>query len=230
VNKYGDIHNTVRSLRASGLTYREINEKIGISIPKSSLTYICRGIVLSHKQQVRITKIVKSNRNMGQQMAVLANRKIFEAKLLGYRRSNQDLRPLLGNKRVKLIALAMLYLGEGTKWKGHRGLVLGSSDPNIIRLYIDLLRECYDIPTSLLKCKIQYRADQNSEELTRFWSSITGVSVQSFYPGYIDKRTIGKPTKKINYKGVCSVICAGTHIQLELEQVAVIISEALKGL
>ena len=65
---------------------------------------------------------------------------------------------------LKMI-LSVLYLGEGTKWKGHSGMVLGSSDPNIILLYIKLLEICYGINHKKLKCRVSYRADQNLKSL-----------------------------------------------------------------
>lgn len=121
----------------------------------------------------------------------------------------------------------MLYLGEGAKWKGRRGLMLGSSDPNIAKLYLNLIMSCYDLKLRDFKFRIQHRADQNYRKLLTFWASSLGASTTSFYAPYIDKRTIGKPTLKPNYMGVCSISCAGTHIQLELEQIAAIICEAV---
>ena len=78
-----------------------------------------------------------------------------------------------------------------------------------------------------MKCRISYRADQNIKSLQNYWSRLTGISLKNFYKTIPDPRTIGKPTKKKDYKGVCVVTCAGSHIQLELEAIPAIV---LRGL
>lgn len=217
----------VKKLRSQGFTYSEIQLAIGRDIPKSSLNYICRGILLNPSQVSRVNNIMLGKLVENRKKALIANRILLENKISGFRHANTNLAVYMQSRETKLIALSMLYLGEGAKWKGHRGPMLGSSDPNIIQLYINLLRDCYSVPLASFKFRIQHRADQNSEELLAYWSKITGAPRDNFYPSYIDKRTIGKVTKNIGYKGVCVATCAGTHIQLELEQIAGIIFEAV---
>ena len=208
-----ELKQRIKDLRYSGHTYPEIQIAVGQAIPKSTLNYICKGIILSEKQQQRISSIMREQLVENRKKAVVANRKILTDKIEGYKLTNQDLSCFMQDRQAKLVALAMLYLGEGAKWKGRRGLQLGSSDPLIIRLYINLLRDCYNIPLASLKARVQHRADQDSSDLEQFWSSVTGIGSENFYPSYVDKRTIGKVTKKTDYKGVCSISCAGTHVQ-----------------
>lgn len=212
-----------------GLTYKEINQKLGLKIPKSSLNHICKNIVLNEKQITRINLITKNNLAAGRQKALIANKLIFDKKLAQFRKDNHHLGEFMKDRRAKLIALAMLYLGEGGKWKSHRGLSLGSADSVIIKIYLNLLESCYGIPRDKMRCRIQYRADQNYEQIISYWSEITGINKQNFYPGYVDKRTIGKPTLKPDYRGVCVITCGGTAVQLELEQIVGIIDEQLRG-
>lgn len=219
----------IRKLRTQGYTYSEINEILKTNIPKNSLTHICRGIVLTNKQLLRINNIVKNNLKISQKRAVAANRKIFETKVKQYHDQNLNIKPLMKHRKNMLIALSMLYLGEGAKWKSFRGMMLGSSSPKIIHIYINLLNACYGITKDNLHCRIQHRADQDPVELLNYWSNITGVKQEKFYRCYIDKRTIGHPTNKLDYHGVCVVTCAGTHIQLELDQITDIINESLGG-
>jgi len=119
--------------------------------------------------------------------------------------------------------LAFLYLGEGSKWSGHSGLMLGSSDNNIIKLYLHLLKKCYSLDAGKLKCRISYRADQNINLLEKYWSKVTGIPIKNFYKTKPDPRTVGKPTKNKDYKGVCVIMGGGTAIQLELEAIPKII-------
>lgn len=123
----------------------------------------------------------------------------------------------------------MLYLGEGSKWKSHRGLALGSSDPQIIKLYIGLLNRCYGLKLEQMKIRVSYRADQNIDLLQNYWSKITKIPKRNFYKTIPDPRTIGKPTKNKQYKGVCVIYCSGTDIQLELELIPKLILQCLSG-
>jgi hypothetical protein len=67
---------------------------------------------------------------------------------------------------------------------------------------------------------VQCRADQNIEELEKFWLDITKIPKKQFYKAQIDPRTVGKPTLNKNYKGVLKVDYFDTRIQLELESLA----------
>lgn len=222
-------YDKIRKLRSRGYTYPEIQKHVGIKIPKSTLSYICRDVTMPKHYKKKVDDINKSHLSKVRGKALATNRKKLADSIASYRKSNLHIEKLMDSKDVKLIALSILYLGEGAKWKSTRGPRLGSSDPNIVNLYINLLEQCYDISKEDMRCRVQHRADQNPDKLVEFWSKVTGVKKKHFYPCYIDKRTIGKPTKKSDYKGVCAVTCAGTHIQLELAEVADIIYEALKG-
>jgi len=96
----------------------------------------------------------------------------------------------------------MLYLGEGAKWKGRRGLMLGSADPKIVLTYTQLLALCYGISRDELRCRLQYRADQDGEALLDFWSRTLNIPKEQFYKPYVDKRTVGRTTLKSEYKGL----------------------------
>lgn len=230
MNKHLAYYERIRTLRAKGRTYAEINQSLGTKISKSSLNHICKDIVLNEKQTARINQITKDNLAAGRKKALIANKLIFDRKLATYRKDNQHLWKFMKDRRAQLIALAMLYLGEGGKWKSHRGLSLGSSDPVILEIYINLLESCFGITKDKMRGRIQYRADQDYGKIITHWSKVTGINKRNFYPGYVDKRTIGKPTLKPNYRGVCVITCGGTAVQLELEQIVDIINESIAGI
>ncbi len=221
------LYEDIRRLRKAGFTFQEINQELGVTIPKSSLSYICRNIELSPSQIEVIQERHKQQLGRQRQKAVIRNKQLFDEKVASYKFRNRDFANFIMRKDAKTLALAMLYLGEGAKWKSRRGPQLGSSDPKILRLYVLLLRDCYGVTPDKMRCRVQHRADQNAAELVTYWSSVTGIKPEYFYPSYFDKRTVGHKTKKKDYKGVCVVTCAGTYIQLELEQIAGIIFEAL---
>ena len=222
-----EIKAQVRKLRSKAYTYSEIMETLNISVPKSTISNWCHDVILPAWYQKKIDKLNVKSFSKAQKMAWVSNKMKRERFLRGLVRHNDHLIKKLGDKDVLKMLLSILYLGEGSKWKSHSGLVLGSSDPNIILLYMRLLSICYDITPKSLKCRISYRADQNIDYLQKYWSHITTIPLKNFYKTIPDPRTIGKPTKKKDYMGVCVVSCGGTHIQLELEAIPKII---LRGL
>lgn len=217
-----------RKLRSKGKTYSEIQKTLGISIPKSTLSDWCQSVVLPDWYKKKIQEFNNKNFKKAQAMAHTSIRRKREIYLNGVRKEASMILKKFNQEGLK-VALAMLYLGEGTKWKSHSGLSLGSSDPNIILLYISLLKKCYKIEPQILKCRISYRADQNIDELEEYWSTITGISRENFYKTKPDPRTKGKKTKKLDYKGVCVLICAGAKIQLELEEISKILLKKLRA-
>lgn len=225
-----ELKEKVKALRSAGMTYTEIQHYIKKKIPKSSLSYICKDIVLSDKQKQRVDEVAKSGLARAREKALIVNKGIFDAKLNQYRLDNYSLVSFMHSREAKLVALAILYLGEGAKWQSHRGLCLGSSSASIIKLYIKLLNDCYGIELIKMKGRIQHRADQDSEILLAYWSKVTGIQKKNFYSCYKDKRTNGVPTQKADYRGVCTITCAGTHIQLELAEIAGIIDESVWGI
>ena len=81
----------------------------------------------------------------------------------------------------------------------------------------------------MLKCRVSYRTDQNINEIEEYWSTITNISRENFYKTKPDPRTKGKKTKKVDYKGVCVLTCAGAKIQLELEEIAKLLLRKLRA-
>jgi len=222
-----EIKESVRRLRSEGKTYFEIMEILKLRIPKSTLSSWCADVVLPPRYQEKVDNLNRENLTKGQKMALIANKVKHEKLVKALETRNIHLQNVLENRDTLKMILSMLYLGEGAKWKSHRGLMLGSSDPNIILLYIKLLRLCYHIPLSKLRCRISYRADQDINSIQKFWSDITLIPLENFYKTKPDPRTIGKITRQKDYKGVCVIMCSGTEQQLELELIPKII---LRGL
>ncbi len=209
-------------LRELGKTYLEIQNSLKITIPKSTLSYWCRNTKLPKEYQERIQKIVLSNAQKGRAIALVVNRVKRKKYLRSVFERNRHLTTILKNKDVAKVALAMLYLGEGSKTR--RGsLQFGNSDPFIISLFLYLLRYCYKIDESKFRCTLQCRADQNTKKLEKLWSHVTKIPSSQFYKARIDPRTIGKPSKKLDYKGVCCIDYFSADVFIELMQIPKII-------
>lgn len=209
----------VIKLRKQRKTYSEIQKELNLSIPKSTLSYWCRNIPLSNSYFKKVKILNLKNLEKARVLAVLANKKKQERLLSEFRVKNESLIRHL-NKGVCKLLLSILYLGEGSKHKSTRCLILGSSDPKIIQLYLTLLNKCFHISKKKFRVSIGCRADQNIKELEEYWHSITKIPFSQFHKTQVDKRTINKRTKKKDYKGVCRILYFDTKIQLELEQLA----------
>jgi len=226
-SRYYHLKSKIIALRKSGKTYTEICKIVDTKISKGTLSDWCGNIPLSLRQKQRVAYLIKKGASKGRATALVINKLKREKYLQALITKNKHLASLLENGDIAKIALATLYLGEGAKWRGHSGLTLGSSDPDIIHFYLNLLKKCYGITPERLHCRISYRADQNIMKLTKFWSCYTGIPLVNFYRTKPDPRTIGKPTKQKNYKGVCVVSAGLTKIQLELELIAKILFSGL---
>ena len=213
----------VIKLRKKGKTYLEIQKILKVSIPKSTLSYWCSKVELSKRYQDKIRKIVLNNAQKGREVALVVNRIKRKKYLQSVTNRNKYLTAALKNKDTAKIALAMLYLGEGAKNYKRGSIMFGNSDPFIINLFLYLLRHCYDINESKFRCTLLCRADQNIKKLEKFWSQITKIPSSRFYKARIDSRTIGKPSKKLDYKGVCKIDYFSADLFIELMMIPKII-------
>ncbi len=211
----------VIKLRRQGKTYSEIQSRLGLIIPKSTLSYWCRNTPLPLNYQRKIQEYNKINLNKARKIALIVNKIKKEKRLQLILSHNLHLSGILKNRDVAKVALAMLYLGEGSKKRG--ALTFANSDPFIISLFLRLLRYCYNLDESKFRCTLLCRADQNIKKLEEFWSQITKIPLSQFYKARIDPRTIGKPSKKLNYKGVCRIDYFSTDIFIEMTQIPKII-------
>lgn len=214
----------IRSLRQSGLSYDEIRKEINIDVPKGSLSYICKDVPMSSEYRLKFLISSKERLGLARILALKKNKDNLNKRINGAKtRAKLN---ILGINRDQYIALAVLYWGEGGKWPARSGLYMGSSDPKMLSVYMNLLGTCYGIHKSQMKARIQLRYDQEPDQARQYWMQQLGINNEDFYKEYKDLRTKGNPTTKDNYYGVCSLTCAGSDIQLELQAIADIIFES----
>lgn len=210
-----------RKLRSLGKTYREISNAIHVSVPKNTLSDWCHDVTLPDEYQKRIQQL--NILNLGKARAIgVASNAIKREKLFGQlTKKNHPISEKIKRNYVAKIALAMLCLGEASKYSTRSsGFYLGSSDPRIITLFLELLKSCFPFKIEKVRCTVQCRADQDTQALEIFWQKVTHISSKNFYKSRIDSRTIGKPTENKDYKGVLKVDYFDRSVQLELESLA----------
>jgi len=111
------------------------------------------------------------------------------------------------------LALAVLYLGEGSKKNVETAL--GSSDLFTLKFFVKALVDIYNLDIRTIKCELHLRFDQDSQELKQFWSKELNLPIENFRQVSFDKRTEGSKTYP-HYKGVCSLRCGNVAIQRRL--------------
>jgi hypothetical protein len=217
----------VITLRKKGNTYNEIVSKLKIAIPKGTLSSWCRNVPLPHGYKAKLKKINIEALVKARMCSVQASKIVKQKELEAIHNENFPLVKTIKDKNVAKIALAMLYLGEGRKNRKKGALLFGNSEPIVISLFLYLLRLVYDIDEKKFRCTIQCRADQDIKMLEELWSKITKIPLNQFYKARIDPRTIGKPTKKIDYKGVCCIDYFSSKVFAELLEIPNVIKRGL---
>ena len=218
-SKFYPLKPKIIELRKSGKTYGEIIKIVGRNIPKSTLSDWCGKVYLNSKQRKIIDKKIKDNCKKGMEVAWIVNKERRKKYLKSVVDRNKYLVKIFKDKNVGKIALSMLYLGEGTKGLDRGSLRFGNSDPFIISLFLNLIRKCYKVDEKKFRCTILCRADQNTSDLEEFWIKTTKISKTQFYKTRVDPRTIGKPSQKLDYKGVCVIDYFSADIFLVLIQI-----------
>jgi hypothetical protein len=222
-----DIKSKAVSLRRKGRTYSEICLQLGVDIPKSTLSYWCREIPLPAGYSKKIREYNLSSLQRARVLAVEVKKSLRLKEEKDIREKNIHLARKIKDKDSAKIALAMLYLGEGMKRRERSSIMFGNSDSVVISLFLYLLRAIYKIDESKFRCTLQCRADQDIEGLEKFWSSVTNIPLNQFYKARIDPRTIGKPSVKPDYKGVCRIDYFSAKIFSELLEIPKIIYKGL---
>jgi len=209
----------VITLRKKGNTYNEIILKLKIAIPKGTLSSWCRDIPLPYEYKAKLKKLNDEALVKARICSIEASKVARQKELEIIHSENFPLIKTIKDKNVAKIALAMLYLGEGHKNRKRGALGFGNSDPMTIALFMELMRNVYDIDERKFRCTLLCRADQNIKKLEKLWSKTTKVPLSQFYKARIDPRTIGKPTKKLEYKGVCVIDYFSAKIFAELLEI-----------
>jgi len=200
-------------LRKRGMSIRTIEQKL--AIPRSTLSGWFRDISLTSSQKKKLDKHWENALVSARKKAAIWHnndklKRLEEAN----RQANAILLSLPTNNRFVLeLALAILYAGEGSK--KNLETALGSSNPLILRFFVQVLRTVYKVDIQKMRCELYLRADQNPSQLKKYWAKELILPLSCFRQVNIDHRTLGSKTYD-SYKGVCHVRCGNVAIQRKL--------------
>lgn len=211
-------------LRMLGYTYCEINSCIGVVIPKTTQYNWYRELAIPEDGKKRWQEQVNIAHAKAREAAVISRRTKRNIYLMEKESRNEYLEKYLGEDHVRRLLLAVLYQAEGTK--GRSVVTFGNSDPELIVLFMQLFRTCFDIDESKFRCTLQLRADQNITKLEKFWAEKTRISPSLFYKARVDSRSIGKSSINKEYKGVCRIDYLNADLLWELLAIGTILKRA----
>jgi len=211
-------------LRRRGLSIGKIEKLLGIH--RSTLSGWLKDVQLTQKQQRKLRQDWKKGLIHAREKAVLWHNAEKEKRL---QVAKKDALETLGyidtnNKHILDLALAMLYLGEGSKKADETSM--GNSDPLILKTFIEILKRNYSMDIKKLRCELYLRADQKPKKLVAFWSRELAIPKKNFRRAYLDQRTTNSKTYP-TYKGVCMVRYNNVAIKRKLLDISKVFCENL---
>lgn len=201
------------ALRKNGFSIVKIERQLGI--PRSTLSGWFKNVRISSRHKKRLLKNSEKALIKARKKAILWHKMQKQKRLqeaLG--KAQKTLKKIDTDNLDNLeLALAILYLGEGSKKTNETAI--GNSDPLILKFFLAVLNKVYHLEPKNIRCELSLRADQNPEKMKRFWSKELNLPLSCFKQAKIDKRTAGSKTYPY-YKGVCNIRCGTVAIQRKL--------------
>ncbi|MDP2926709.1 MAG: hypothetical protein Q8N65_01045, partial [bacterium] len=151
-SKWYEFKPVARELRKKGLSIGNIEHRL--KIPRSTLSGWLKDIKLTPRQRKKLLVNWKQGLVKARRKAVLWHHAQKEKRL--EEAKNKAFKTLaeidIENKEVLELALAILYMGEGTKKKVETSI--GSSNPLILKFFLALLKKLYKLDSSKIKCQL----------------------------------------------------------------------------
>lgn len=203
-----------RLRKEQGLSYREIEALTGIS--RSTLSHWLRDISLTPEQEARLSERLRSNRATFAARAWKVNRDRHkqareEARQVGV----SVVADLPTEACVDELALAMLYLGEGSKSGGR--VQMASTNPDILRYFLSALKSLYNVEEERLSFRLNLveAARPLEQRLLQWWSRELGCPQEQFIKTQFDVRSHRTQVTE-DYHGVCTITYHSTYLQERL--------------
>lgn len=172
----------IRLLRSQGYSLDEISKAIGIS----------RTTILPYIKDVKILPEYLSNwtgkRGGSRKRKLLLEKLAFE--------EGKNIVGKLSNKE-RVLFLSALYWAEGSK----SDFGLSNTDPELIRLFVNGLRDVFDVTDERLRVSVRIYEDLDPDRCLIFWSDILKIPKEKFVSINV---LSGKKKGKLDY-GMCRV-------------------------
>ncbi|MFH0804304.1 MAG: hypothetical protein V1896_01755 [Candidatus Zambryskibacteria bacterium] len=200
-----------KRLRKKGISYNQLQKML--SIPKSTLSVwfsptlgmpFNRSQLLNHLRKIRVmAKKAKARKK-------LEDIQKFQAE------AQKEIRNYpLSSKYFQKSLISMLYWAEGSKHEKVSGLTLVNTDPNLLELYILLLRKCFALDEKKFRVGLHLHYYHPIRETRKFWSELLRIPESQFRKTLIKKRSLKKKFRK-NFRGICMLSYLDSSIRKEI--------------
>lgn len=192
-------------LRREGKTYSEILKVVPVA--KSTLSLWLREVGLSKSQKQKLTAKKRAAQKRG---GAARRRQRIELTERIFKESKAKVGVL--SSRERLLISAALYWGEGAKEKPHRtsqGIDFGNTDPEMIKFFVEWLRECMDIKIKdfYFSLYIHENHKERLADVVSFWERSLGLKKLNIKYVYYKKHKPKTKRKNISeeYNGTLRV-------------------------
>lgn len=209
------VKDRVRQLLLSRKSYKEITVATGV--PKSTISTWFGKTIDRPWTKKRQREHLRNIRKLG----AVALRKKWEKyrkeqNQIAQKRIGEELPSYpLGNPGFHKSLLAMLYWAEGAKHEGASGPKFVNTDPELMSLYITLLRRCYKIDEKKLSARVHIHYYHSPQKVKLFWSQKLNIPLEQFGKIYVKRRSKTKRFRQ-NFMGICFVYYGDSMIRREL--------------
>lgn len=198
------IKNTVRKLRAKGISLRQIAKKT--DVPVTTIRLWTKDIKLSIKQaddlKIKVQLALQTGRIRSQkiqkELKNIKEKELLEKGILE-----------IGKLSIKeqFIAGVALYWAEGFKNIHEHRLGFCNSDPNMIRFYVHWLEKCIGIKKEELVMRLTLNKiyKDKTEEIEKYWANKIGISLNQFTKPFYQESKWKRQYNTNNYHGVLRI-------------------------
>lgn len=164
---------------------------------------------LSYRAKEKIRQAIRSGQIKGNSTRALQST-LNKKKIV--RRAADELVVAKHTSTHLKLACALLYWGEGSKTDGR--VAFTNSDPMMIRVFMQLLRRCFDLDETKWRAVIHLHSYHDEVKQKRFWQSITVISANNVT---IYKKPNSGQNTRANYPGCITVRYYDKNLFYQLE-------------
>lgn len=196
-------------LRKQGYSLKELSNRFGVV--KSTIALWTEGVVMGEEAERRLLTVIKRGQ------FVSAQNKRARTKATEDQYFKEAREEIQSSPNYNKIICAMIYWCEGAKSvKG--GIAFTNSDPNLVRTFLKLLRECFVLDENKFHPCIHLHSYHLPQKQLDFWSKVTDIDKQQFIRPY-QKPNTGKRIHQ-NYQGCISVVYRSSDLARRLVAIA----------
>ncbi len=204
------IKSKAAELRREGFSIKEIAKILHIAVSTSSSWL--RELEVSEAGKTRMSKQASLHRY---KMSLRWKEKKLAKSISHQQEAKKILEEVVFTKPVNKLICAVMFWAEGAKTNNHVAFI--NSDPHMIELFLNLLRQSYELDERKFRVSVHLHDYHDPEEIIGFWSEVTNIAKSQFFKPYIKPHTGFR--KKKNYKGCVAIRYYDSEIACQLEAI-----------